>query len=62
MTSSRVFGSIRDTITRNAVARRGMATASPRIGDKQVAMSNLEKGKYINYQRIDDTLQVVKSR
>jgi len=39
-----------------------MATVQSRIGEKQVEMSNLEKGKYINYQRIEDTLQVVRSR
>ena len=43
-------------------AARGLATAAPRIGDKKVAMSNLESGKYINYQRIEDTLAVVRSR
>lgn len=40
----------------------GMATAAPRIGDTKVAMSLLEKGAYINYQRIEDNLAVVKSR
>lgn len=40
----------------------GMATAVPRIGDTQVAMSNLEKGKFINYQRIEDNLTVVRQR
>ncbi|KAF8530405.1 aconitate hydratase [Hysterangium stoloniferum] len=39
-----------------------MATAAPRIGDTQVAMSNLEKGKFINYQRIEDNLAVVRQR
>jgi len=39
-----------------------MATVQSRIGDKQVEMSNMEQGRYINYQRIEDTLQVVRSR
>ena len=43
-------------------ARRSLATVQSRIGDKQVEMSNFEQGKYINYQRIEDTLQVVRSR
>ncbi len=41
---------------------RSMATVQSRIGDKQVEMSNMEQGRYINYQRIEDTLQVVRSR
>lgn len=41
---------------------RSMATVQSSIGDKKVEMSNLEKGKYINYQRIEDNLQVVRSR
>ena len=40
----------------------GMATAAPRIGDTKVPMSLLEKGAYINYQRIEDTLAVVRER
>ena len=54
--------------TANAVAHSvrklaaGMATAVPRIGDTKVEMSLLEKGKYINYQRIEDNLAVVRSR
>lgn len=41
---------------------RGMATVKSSIGDTKVAMSNLEKGKYINYQRIEDNLQIVRER
>lgn len=44
------------------MAARSMATVQSRIGDRQVEMSNLEKGKFINYQRIEDNLQVVRSR
>ena len=44
-----------------AVAK-GMATAAPRIGDTKVPMSLLEKGAYINYQRIEDNLLVVRER
>ena len=40
----------------------GMATAVPRIGDTKVPMSLLEKGAYINYQRIEDNLAVVRER
>jgi aconitate hydratase len=40
----------------------GMATAAPRIGDTKVPMSLLEKGAYINYQRIEDNLAVVRDR
>ncbi|KAF8762021.1 aconitase IPM isomerase family [Rhizoctonia solani] len=39
-----------------------MATAAPRIGDKKVSMSPLEPNNYINYQRIEDTLAVVRQR
>ena len=53
--------------TANAVralhrAAKGMATAVPRIGDQKVPMSLLEKGAYINYQRIEDNLAVVRER
>ncbi|CAK5262265.1 unnamed protein product [Mycena citricolor] len=40
----------------------GMATAAPRIGDTKVAMSLLEKGAFINYQRIEDNLAIVRER
>ena len=40
----------------------GMATAVPRIGDTKVPMSLLEKGAYINYQRIEDNLAIVRER
>ena len=40
----------------------GMATAVPRIGDTKVAMSLLEKGAFINYQRIEDNLAIVRER
>ena len=40
----------------------GMATAAPRIGDTKVPMSLLEKGAYINYQRIEDNLAIVRNR
>lgn len=57
------------TVTnRSAPARRcvqrvaaGMATAS-RIGDTKVPMSLLEPGWYINYQRIEDNLAIVRGR
>jgi aconitate hydratase len=40
----------------------GMATATSRIGDTKVPMSLLEKGAYINYQRIEDNLAIVRGR
>ncbi len=40
----------------------GMATVAPRIGDTKVPMSLLEKGVYINYQRIEDNLAIVRER
>ena len=40
----------------------GMATVAPRIGDTKVPMSLLEKGAYINYQRIEDNLAIVRER
>ncbi|KAF7964972.1 hypothetical protein HWV62_1292 [Athelia sp. TMB] len=40
----------------------GMATAAPRIGDTKVAMSLLEKNAFINYQRIEDNLAIVRGR
>ncbi|KIM29319.1 hypothetical protein M408DRAFT_68108 [Serendipita vermifera MAFF 305830] len=39
-----------------------MASAAPRIGDTKVQMSPLEPGKFINYQRIEDNLAVVRKR
>ena len=41
---------------------RGFATAAPRIGDTKVSMSRLEPNSYINYQRIEDNLAVVRQR
>jgi len=40
----------------------GMATVAQRIGDTKVPMSLLEKGAYINYQRIEDNLAIVRER
>ncbi|GLB41029.1 putative aconitase IPM isomerase family protein [Lyophyllum shimeji] len=42
--------------------QRAMATVSPRIGDTKVPMSRLEKDAYINYQRIEDNLAVIRDR
>jgi aconitate hydratase len=42
--------------------RRLMASAAPRIGDTKVQMSLLEPGRYINYQRIEDNLAIVRKR
>ncbi|KAK5668233.1 Aconitate hydratase mitochondrial [Batrachochytrium dendrobatidis] len=43
---------------RSTVLRRNFAS----IADKKVALSNLEKDKYINYKRIEDNLKVVRDR
>ncbi|KAL5478748.1 ACO1_1 [Sanghuangporus weigelae] len=40
----------------------GLATAAPRIGDTKVPMSRLESNNFINYQRIEDNLAVIRSR
>ncbi|KAG8848645.1 Aconitate hydratase mitochondrial [Tulasnella sp. 330] len=44
------------------LAVAGMATVAPRIGDTKVEMAPLEKGHYINYQRIEDNLAIVRKR
>jgi len=64
MVTSRLVTSplLRGVAGSSRMAARSMATVQSRIGDKQVEMSNLEKGKFINYQRIEDNLQVVRSR
>ncbi|KAK4689541.1 hypothetical protein P7C73_g553, partial [Tremellales sp. Uapishka_1] len=49
-------------ISRQSIAKRSFATVNSNIGATQVAMSNLEKGKFINYQRIEDNLQIVRAR
>jgi aconitate hydratase len=41
---------------------KGMASVSERIGDTKVPMSLLETGAYINYQRIEDNLAIVRDR
>ncbi|BEJ17891.1 hypothetical protein CspHIS471_0701590 [Cutaneotrichosporon sp. HIS471] len=41
---------------------RTYASVQGNIGATQVPMSNLEKGKFINYQRIEDNLQIVRNR
>ena len=41
---------------------KGMASYSDRIGDIKVPMSLLETGAYINYQRIEDNLAIVRDR
>lgn len=52
----------RSVVKRRLVPFKGMATAAPRIGDTKVRMSPLEEGNYINYQRIEDNLAVVRKR
>jgi aconitate hydratase len=41
---------------------KGMASVSERIGETKVPMSLLETGAYINYQRIEDNLAIVRDR
>lgn len=41
---------------------RSLATPASNIGATKVAMSLFEKDKYINYQRIEDNLAVVRQR
>jgi aconitate hydratase len=41
---------------------RSMASVAERIGDTKVSMSLLETGAYINYQRIEDNLAIVRDR
>jgi aconitate hydratase len=41
---------------------KGMASVAERIGDTKVRMSLLETGAYINYQRIEDNLAIVRDR
>lgn len=63
MVSSRYLVRGANSLSRQSmIAKRSMATVQSSIGEKKVEMSNLEKGKYINYQRIEDNLQVVRSR
>lgn len=42
--------------------RRFAAAITPRMGDTKVPISLLEKGAYINYQRIQDNLAIVRER
>lgn len=47
----------------HAAKAKGMATvAEGRIGDTKVPMSLLEKNAYINYQRIEDNLVIIRER
>lgn len=50
------------SLSRLSTASRSMATVASRIGEQKVEMSNLEQSKFINYQRIEDNLQVVRQR
>ncbi|KAG1086962.1 hypothetical protein G6F42_020794 [Rhizopus arrhizus] len=52
-------------LTRNAffkVAKTSLSIRSYSLASQKVAMSNFEKDKYINYQRIEDNLQIVRKR
>jgi aconitate hydratase len=54
--------SVRAVAGRTPSLTRSLATPAFRIGDKKVAMSIFEQDKYINYQRIEDNLAVVRQR
>ena len=47
---------------RTPALARSLATPASNIGATKVAMSNFEKDKFINYQRIEDNLAVVRQR
>ncbi|ORX77976.1 aconitate hydratase [Basidiobolus meristosporus CBS 931.73] len=49
-------------IVRKAVSARGLATATGGVAPQKVSISNLEKDKYINYQRIEDNLAIIRDR
>jgi aconitate hydratase len=53
--TSRAWGSIQRLA-------KGMASVAERIGDTKVPMSLLEPTAYINYQRIEDNLSIVRDR
>jgi hypothetical protein len=41
---------------------RTFATPAQRIGDRKVSMSQFEPDSYINYQRTEDNLAIVRQR
>ncbi|ORX61986.1 aconitate hydratase [Hesseltinella vesiculosa] len=47
---------------RSYVPARTYAQVSGNFANQKVAMSNLEQDKFINYQRIEDNLQIVRKR
>lgn len=47
---------------KSPVFSRSLATSTSNIGATKVAMSIFEKDKFINYQRIEDNLVVVRQR
>ncbi|KAH9811876.1 mitochondrial aconitate hydratase [Melampsora americana] len=49
-------------INKSTLLARSYASHATRIGDTKVSMSNFEQDKFINYQRIEDNLQVVRKR
>ena len=54
--------SVRNVMRQQPSLKRALATPASSIGATKVAMSLFEKDKYINYQRIEDNLAVVRSR
>lgn len=42
--------------------KTSLSIRSYSLASQKVAMSNFEQDKYINYQRIEDNLQIVKKR
>ncbi|KAI8379732.1 aconitate hydratase [Radiomyces spectabilis] len=61
MLSTKAFTKIAKAIQKD-VPSRFYAQASTNWAKQKVSMSNFEKNKYINYQRIEDNLQIVKRR
>ncbi|OLL24456.1 Aconitate hydratase, mitochondrial [Neolecta irregularis DAH-3] len=47
---------------RHIVSTASFATVSNDIGQRMVAMSALEKDKFINYQRIQDNIEIIRRR
>lgn len=54
--------SVRNVMRNQPALSRALATPASNIGATKVAMSLFEKDKYINYQRIEDNLAVVRQR
>lgn len=56
------YASVRRACSSSRARLNGRCQAASKIGDTKVAMSNFEPQSYINYQRIEDNLAVVRKR